>query len=769
VSDGQRLYKPRLTFEDASLANSRADLSMRIVGGRQFHVGTDLNGGYRFNSMKWADALNGPVLHVRLELGDTPNALEPIENGRANVVIDMSKREWEFYLTFTDYPEENRLGGDRYKKIFSEWENDKKKFVLNTLAFGPDDFVQPAGFVVKTQAEPETLGTLDYAGEGAVVLFVKMQGSENGTIPTADRDFHYLLPDASPPYSTNVIFSQKYFLQRLTAQWFAELNSANEDRPFTFAVEGGDGIDAFSKWLRATQGVLEVPRYQTAPGELPFLEFNDGFKLAFADDPVWGIGAFGVSRTEYLPGPIACLWTGKSNSYLQARARHDEPLKGGGADFEWMAGASYSIGVDDDNRCYLKEELKELWARLEPRDEWTQYAREDPAYVAVIEAAKTHGREQIERRIREVLVKFNEVSEHFNLFLLHGLLFKGGAESIKLDKAYLPGDVVLPGYLAPAKTTLKLNTYEVTLNAGATFDFEAEPSNGVVWSVSNLPDEEGECGSIAASGRYTSPAATAIAHGQKIVMVTATSGTHVSRALVTIVKRTIALDPVIMTAEQISASDNRYKVSGATLQHAPLTWQMSPDAIGSIQVDPDPPSDVQDGRLYVVPKKDRAAATLEFNERYGKPMPLASAQWQARRAAGAVFSDEDLAEVLATEQIIVTGAGDRQTIDVLLPLENETHWFVYKPVAGSDALQLEFWSRTKKGEYQVPPEETEWFLVRGEGTLVDGLYTPPADGSESYAVVAAIEINERNYYWTYAILPMPYPDVASIIANEVNP
>ncbi|UTL82541.1 hypothetical protein [Pseudomonas putida] len=763
VSEGQRLDKPRLKFEDANLGNSSADLSMRIVGGRQFHVGTDLDGAYRFNSIKLADALNGPVLHVRLELGKTPGAVEPVENGQADVVIDLSNPSWKFYLTFSDFPEENELGGARYKELFSKWDDDKKKLTLNTLSIDPEGFVQPAGFLIRTHAEPNASN-----GEGAVLLFVKMQGSENGNMPADDKDFLYLLPDAQPPYTTNVVFSQKYFLRRLVANWFAKLNSANADKPFRFKVLGRDADGAYSDGIEATQGVFQVPSYRTPPDFYPYLDFQNGFNFPFADDPIYGSGTFTVRRDDQNDGDLDVFWEGVNNCYLVARPSVGTGIKSGESDFSWEGSALFTLEIDDQKRCYLHPKSSTVTGSLALRAKWYEYITQDPEWASVITHGNRIGGEQVRLRLNEVINNFTDAADNINLFMIHGLLFRGGAELVEPDKAYIPGDVVLPGYLAPSRTTLKLNATEVTIGAaaGSFYQFRAEPASGVTWTVSNLPDEEGDYGSIDGNGKYTPPAASTIPNAQKTVLVTATSGGNTSRALVTIIKRSIALDPVIMTAEQISAKDNEYKVSGASLQGSVLQWSMSQGAIGSIKPDPNPLPDVQDGRLYVVPKKSGNVAPMAFNERYGKPMPLASEQWQARRAAGGKLSDEDLAEVLATEQIIVTGAGDPQTIDVLLPLENETHWFKYKPMADGGAVQLELWGRDKSGDFQVPAEDTEWFLVMGNGTLVDGLYTAAA--TDSYAVVAAIEIDNRNYYWTYAILPMPYLDVAPIIADEAR-
>ncbi|MCI0910843.1 hypothetical protein [Pseudomonas putida] len=760
VSEGQRLDKPRLKFEDAKLSDSTADLSMRIVGGRQFHVGTDLNGGYRFNSLKLADALNGPVLHVRLRLGNTPGDIEPVENGEAKVVIDLSHPSWTFYLTFSDYREENELGGARYKEIFSSWPDEKKKLTLNTLRVAPNEFVQPASFLIRTHAEPDATD-----GEGAVLLFVTMQGGENGSFPAADKDFHYLLPqapNAPTPYTTNVIFSHNFFLQRLVAKWFFDLHSSAVDRPFQFEVVGGsDG--GFNQSIRATQGVFDIPPYKTDPESEPYLDFQDGFKMAFAPDEEWGDGALTAQRDPAKEGWFTIDWGGGNRTTLLAKAKSNSRFYTGPVDYSWGGYGDFSIGIDD-NKTYMKPEYSSTYAYLTPQPIWDEWAASDPSVNEIIFEADRLGRHLVDQQLRNAIDSFSKSTQHLDLFLLHGLLFRGGAKLIQPDSAFVPGDVVLPGYLAPSRTALKLNATEVTIGAGSFYQFTAEPSSGVTWAVSNLPDEEGDCGSIDANGKYTPMVASTIPHAQKVVIVTATSGEHISRALVTVIKRSIALDPVIMTAQQLATKDNVYKVSGASLQGSNLQWRMSEGAIGSIQTDPSPLPDVQDGRLYVVPKKS-SAATMAFDERYGKLMPVPSEQWQARRAAGCKFSAVDLSDLMAVEQIIVEGENDRQTIDVLLPLQNETHWFQYQPMADG-SVQLELWTEDQDGDLRIEPEAADWFLVKGNGTLDLGLYTPAADGSDSYAVVVAYEPgSRRGYWWTYAILPMPYLDVARIIEN----
>jgi hypothetical protein len=67
----------------------------------------------------------------------------------------------------------------------------------------------------------------------------------------------------------------------------------------------------------------------------------------------------------------------------------------------------------------------------------------------------------------------------------------------------------------------------------------------------------------------------------------------------------------------------------------------------------------------------------------------------------------------------------------------------------------------------VPAENTQWFLVKGEGTLAEtGIYTPGAEGD--YIIVAAVDKTSPALVWSYTILPMPYDQAYTELVEHVH-
>jgi len=366
----------------------------------------------------------------------------------------------------------------------------------------------------------------------------------------------------------------------------------------------------------------------------------------------------------------------------------------------------------------------------------------------IMEEFVDFGEAQVARYLNETIETIVTVAADIDAFRLNGLLFRSGKEAAQPSAVRFPGDLTLPGYLSPARTQFEVVPIEPVVMAGGKQQFSTTSGSGasMTWTVENLPGEAGEDpGSInAATGEYTAPASSAVVRGNKKVIVTATSGTNYSKALVSITPRSIAVSPMVMHA----ASGGKFKLSAATLNAERVTFSLPAGAKGTLQEDPAPDPSVQQSMLYVAPVGD------------GRPgvVPRKSETWRGHRATAAWRSEDDLAQVLAVDTVDVSsasGSGQEQ-IPILLPLQNETNWFTHH-VEGN-GVRLKFWGTGKSGDYEVPAEDTTWYLVLGNGTLTDGLYTPTAtDGKplSRYAVVAAIEDDNRYWLWTYTILPIP--------------
>lgn len=721
-----RIDAPRLSFENANLESSRADLKMRIVGGKQLTIENPNNPKlFQITRVKMADALNGPVLHVRIHLDEVNVSVRAKRVG-----IDLSKGT-EFYLTYADTPEEDATGGLKFKQFFDALPDNKKIFVVSEL-LASDGIIDPGLIGLRTQPSPDThlLGT-SRAGDGAVLVFVGLKGSggNGGDIP--GKGSQYLLPTGNEGVSALIAFKVSSVFDKMVSgliegipllQGRFESTYQNgvltstggylyeRDVSAEIKISGGRRLEAFTTIsafgpyqdnMTVCEGQL-IARVEGAKMVIEWKGTNTRKHLIFHDE---ADQTYCHSRTTFSIGTV-----------------HDFVLLQNGR-----------IGiVTRDSGGYVDTELIDDDDLLNEEDR-----------SQVIPFLKERGVRQLGR----FNTQLSELGFEFDLFVLNNVLFRG-SQVFKPLAVHSSGSLVTFGQLAPELTTFEIDPVETLLGAGTRRTFVTSPAGvSVTWSVSNLPNEDGDPGTIDEhSGVYTAPARSTMTDFHKRVIITARarSGNASSSALVGIVTRSIGLDPLVM---MVNRGVSGYKVRGTPLDsNNVLTFRMSPGAQGSVIDDPDGDPDVPYSKLYVPPPALRDA----------KPGPGAIApQWLEYRRSKAWRADEDIDQLLATEQVLVTGSqGGNQEVQVLVPLENLTNWFTYQ--SSGTGVQLSFWASGKGGDYIVDADQTTWYLVKGSGTFVDGLYTPASGTEEAYAVVAAVESDARNWYWAIAILPVPF-------------
>ncbi|MBK5008029.1 hypothetical protein [Pseudomonas sp. S32] len=772
ITPGQRweitydyvLDKPRLSFEHASISSSRADLSMRIVGGRQLGISKAMGDSHsKITRLKMADALNGATLHVRIELEKSAGSVT--EAGA--VQIDMTKGT-QFYLTFADTDEENRLGGERFKKIFDAWPKEKQHFELNKLAVDPDNFLQPQTFLVRTHAAPvsDTVAATvkeaaEQAADGAVLAFITMKNGKSGTLPPSDSDMHYLLPDN---FSMNILLGGRYFFDALVTQWCRLINSEESTRPVQVELQGGENGKHYTG-LTATSGHVQVAKLSGHTAHTKRIEVGEHI-LAFVSEASDQDTTFEVYRKR-IKGEshdtIGGWWAGVRNLNVSVTSTSGKVVAGQIRQF-WSVHIRYALDVSDGQLKFRKDydtrqyQIIQGWELFEKDPELGPHQQEIKDFIRIHETDI----------IGATIEKLKVVGDNIDAFRLNGLLFQGGEQTATPYAAYIPGDVTLPGHLAPTVTGFQIDPVEKIISAGSTLNFTCDPPDvRPSWSVSNVAGEAGDAGSIdPRSGIYTapSPANMPLSQHKRVIVTARTEAGNSSQALIHLVTRQIGVDPLVMA---VSTGKVSHKVTAAALNGQALTWKLSEGAKGELR-DDDSAEPELSGKYYVTPPASSASIRV-FDEQRGIEVAQISEAWLEHRASGAWTASEDLAEVLGHEQILVSAPGAaQQAIDVLVPLEPETNWFTYEEKG--TAIQLTHWTKDKKGERLVDPDLNQWFLVVGNGTFEDGLYTPPASGSTPYAVVAAVEENSRNWYWTYAILPLPFikPEVSQASESLVS-
>ncbi|WP_434656391.1 hypothetical protein J3P96_07690 [Pseudomonas sp. R3-56] len=194
------LGKPLLSFEPADISNSRATLTLSLLGGN-FAAYEDTYGlMYEFDISE----AHGYTLTVELDLSLVVGEVDRL--GR--VTLDLSKGV-KFSCNLAG-PVASRVKiGAYFDAAFKQLPPERQVYVLGILDLNGRSDLTPTSFMVLTQRAPgaELAGAAN-APDGAVVVMVQLKGDEmGGDIPSPER-FPYLIPDGD--FSATMVLAEKY-------------------------------------------------------------------------------------------------------------------------------------------------------------------------------------------------------------------------------------------------------------------------------------------------------------------------------------------------------------------------------------------------------------------------------------------------------------------------------------------------------------------------------------------------------------------------------
>ncbi len=102
--------------------------------------------------------------------------------------------------------------------------------------------------------------------------------------------------------------------------------------------------------------------------------------------------------------------------------------------------------------------------------------------------------------------------------------------------------------------------------------------------------------------------------------------------------------------------------------------------------------------------------------------------------------------------------GTAATVDVLLTAAQSESYWLEAATHGAGVVKLTFYFLDRTNErMEVPADDTEWTLLKGDGTLVDGIFTPKTGTSANYAIVVAVRRSSDDIgVYGYKIIPVPF-------------
>jgi len=201
VMNNVLLGKPLLSFEPARLDTSRAKLTLSILGGNFSVYERSVGLLYEFDVTE----AQGYTLTVELDLSLVVGTVDRL--GR--VTLDLSKgTSFRCNLVGPKTSQENL--GKYFDARFKALPPERQVYVLGILDLKGGSDLTPTNFIVLTQRAPgaEVAGAKN-AADGAVVVMIKLRGSQYGGETPSPERFPYLIPDDGD-YSATMVLAEEY-------------------------------------------------------------------------------------------------------------------------------------------------------------------------------------------------------------------------------------------------------------------------------------------------------------------------------------------------------------------------------------------------------------------------------------------------------------------------------------------------------------------------------------------------------------------------------
>lgn len=580
-----QMDSPRLSFLGSNLNSSAAKLTMRVVGGT--HVSFfKTSGSSQWNVSRIAheDALDGSKLDFYIDLMASPGTVDSA--GRVLLNIAEGKN---YELNYLQTPHLRKVAGAHFQEVFRPLPDDQKIFVLNELKFEKNQLLKPKSFVVRTHNKKESgtrLGATEDEGEGAVVLFVEIDGDGRGFLPVDNKDLRYLIPDGK---SATVLLKHEMMKERVLVEGMRKVNQQPVAYEYTDIIQDGKvfGIRGRKGGLEEPFGLVSVTRfdidvpdfkmdfYNVASPEFPLESFF------LTTMPGWDDGAGNVDGLFRL-----IVFAGKWMEGTLRRVDNTSMSVPGLVWFGCSVVQEFELSVDVHGLVFTPRFsiIDNKRTVVDVSDKLREYL---PSGYA--DSLRPALKDKMISCLSSALSRFGSSLVPIDVYILNSLLFRGD-NAVNLESIHTPMDWAMFGHVGPTLTTFTIKQMEPVVGHSETFDFTTDPPrNDLKWAVHNILGETVPVGSInATTGRYTAPTAAQLEGSFVRVRVTASAGIHTSSALVTVMRRGITVNPQIQVA---TAGDSfELDVSAGTIDGGLLTWSIEEPASGAT-VKPNPNGD----------------------------------------------------------------------------------------------------------------------------------------------------------------------------------
>lgn len=604
---GLILSHPRLSFEEASLRDSKVTATMDIVSGTVSYIRKGSNqvpGAILYSYV--VSANQGYTLTMNIDLAASRGTVN--EQGR--VIVDIG----DGYNCRCNLVTEDRAQqtlGDFFKALFLEQKPEDRVYELGMLDLRDVDLLAPRSFQIRTMAtdEGKNRASDDY-GEGAVVLLVRTKGNPKEGDDPSEGSLDYLIPDDRDSQTGKALYSGSLVLaSRVVFDWYVR-EAIERQIGGNLRLRSSES-DHLSRKLSAIAGGFEIPGFRYVWQKTLISETslsNSGPLIFKLTDPspenTLQVSANGDDGIELsLQGPRLMpfhlrMWQwafGTDNWYWDAITTAHVHLK-----FSPVF-SSLPNYVTFEQIADPIIEFNGIWDPNNELDNVGSY----PELPGMLHAALQPAFLQALRVFRTLELP------GLNALAISNVLFPE-RNALQLSEARLPGDLLMVGHIDPKETTFTLDPLLPVVKAGDKQKFEIRQlgyrSSDVQWSVRSVDGSRGQ-GSIDSSGEYEAPEASRLEGSAIRNVVTATytdsaTGKEVTAsALVVVVLTSVVVTPSMSLIPMSDRRDVRLKAT--SLGAGPFRWTPRSN-VGSLQANgaeavyTPPSSDLPDGALEAV-------------------------------------------------------------------------------------------------------------------------------------------------------------------------
>ncbi|WP_460141441.1 hypothetical protein [Pseudomonas sp. S2_E01] len=696
------LSVPVLSFANTGLNDSKAQLTMNVMGGDQITLAQD-GDGWNAIKVEVIDPLQSPELTLMLLLADVPGEISV--EGR--VRLDL-KHSDQFFLTFANTDHAKRLGGEFFHDYFKQLPDEQRVYPLGEIKRGSNVLMDPQSFELRTQAiSPAAWDRSSQEfGEGCIVVLVRTMARHGGNYP--GDGYRYLLAHKQGVnYSASVLFDRRRAAGDTLLNEVTRLVNGGGYN-FNFS-DHGQLISAVIK-----SGSLELP----SSGGSTFLPGHPSlFVWIFSKMHLSGVGE-GALTVRFDDNNVVIEWAPVSVTRITLT-----PL------------GSYPLVLD-------AEILIELRIEYELRETDGEIMLEQVAMDVGLQFGKVVEVEnpaEMDEPTRNILLGF--VMGQGVYASLLGYLKVAFAELVKPEGAindylqqtirlnfgrvisgtefFAPNDILHVAHINPIQTSFEISPMQSLLRQGTTLQLSTVPvAQGAQWKVENVTGETANPGTISNTGLYQAPV---LDERYLHVRVTATADDgKYSVALLTVVQNELNVNPRIQTCDVGKSVELRAGSLGTGARQWKIKNPVSGES-GQLR-----PSDVPGGdHTYehgpVVPKKTFVLDEIEVTTANGPAQSVHVLALQKKPAL--------------TVKVVNFDLGTRE-----VQLE---------AISNGDAYPAEWSVALGPGTIDA-----------------NGLYTAPATTTEHFVLIfAAIDSGMMGWFEGFMILSLPLHEFPAVLSR----